>query len=103
MSTSGQRDPTPSERGSRQSTTAEAKDGIKIAKPDLYYGDRDKLEEWLVQMQLYFSFNRDAIRQGKQPLFAMTYMRGRAQRWSAPFLKRYMEDPNDESNASIKL
>ncbi len=48
MSTSGQRDLTPSERGPRQSATAEVKEGIKVAKLDLYYGDRDKLEEWLV-------------------------------------------------------
>ena len=45
MSTLGERNPTLSERGSRQLITAEVKDSIKITKPDLYYSDRDKLEE----------------------------------------------------------
>ena len=45
MSTLGERNPTLSKRGSRQLIIAEAKDSIKITKPDLYYNDWDKLEE----------------------------------------------------------
>ena len=98
MSTSG-RNPTPSEQGQRPPTRNED-DKIRVAKPDMYYGERDKLEKWLLQVQLYFKFN--TVVQVKQPLFAISYLRGRAQEWSAPLLKRYLEDPDDDENEDIK-
>ena len=30
--------------------------GISIAKPDLFYGDHDKVDDWLMQLQVYFTF-----------------------------------------------
>jgi hypothetical protein len=30
--------------------------GIKVATPDLFYGDRTKLEDWLLQFDMYFTF-----------------------------------------------
>ena len=98
MSTSG-RNPTPSEQGQRPPTRNED-DKIRVAKPDMYYGERDKLEKWLLQVQLYFKFN--TVVQVKQPLFAISYLRGRAKEWSAPLLKRYLEDPDDDENEDIK-
>ena len=77
--------------------------GVKIAQPDLYYGDRDKLETWLTQIQLYLAFMGDKIPSNKHPTFAITYLRGRAQKWVEPFLKRYIEEPDDEENTEVKL
>ena len=51
-----------------------------------------------MQLQLYFAFNGAALPGRQQPAFAITYMRGRAQKWVGPFLKRYLEDPDDEDN-----
>lgn len=77
--------------------------GVKIAQPDLYYGDRDKLESWLTQIQLYLAFMGDKIPSNKHPTFAITYLRGRAQKWVEPFLKRYIEEPDDGENTEVKL
>ncbi len=46
MSTSG-RNPTLSEQGQRPPTRNED-DKIRVAKPDIYYRERDKLEKWLL-------------------------------------------------------
>ena len=77
--------------------------GVKIAQPDLYYGERDKLESWLTQVSLYLAFMGDKIIPQRHPTFAITYLRGRAQKWVEPFLKKYMEGPNDNDNADVKL
>ncbi len=101
MSTSGNRDPAPSGSGSRR-PTMDSKDGPKVAKPDFYYGEREKLEDWLMQLQLYFAFNGSALPAGQQPAFAITYMRGRAQKWVHSSLKKYLEDKDNEDNKHIK-
>ena len=76
--------------------------GVKIAQPDLYYGERDKLESWLTQISLYLAFMGDKIPPTKHATFAITYLRGRAQKWVEPFLKKYMEEPDEPENAEIK-
>jgi len=58
----------------------DSKDRLKVAKPDLFYGEREKLEDWLMQLQLYFAFNGQALPTAQQPAFAITYIRGRAQK-----------------------
>ena len=81
-STSG-RGPTPSVLGSgqRRPTIDEGLDkGVKIAQPDLYYGERDKLESWLTQISLYLAFMGDKIPPTKHATFAIAYLRGRAQK-----------------------
>ena len=65
--------------------------GISVAKPDLFYGDRDKVDNWLMQLQVYFTFQRgDLLPTSKQPLFATTYMRGNAQKWIKPYVVKYL-------------
>ena len=103
-STSG-RGPTPSVSGSgqRRLTIDEGLDkGVKITQPDLYYGERDKLESWLTQISLYLVFMGDKIPLTKYTTFAITYLRGRAQKWVEPFLKKYIEEPDEPENAEIK-
>jgi len=56
----------------------DSKDRPKVARPDLFYGEREKLEDWLMQLQLYFAFNGQTLLTAQQPAFAITYMRGRA-------------------------
>ena len=64
----------------------------KVAKPDKYHGDRDGLEDWLLQLDMYYQFNEV----DKKTLFAATYLRGRAQHWFRPLLRAYMDDNKDE-------
>ena len=65
--------------------------GISVAKPDLFYRDCDKVDDWLMQLQVYFTFQRDdLLLTSKQPLFAMTYMRGNVQKWIKPYVVKYL-------------
>ena len=74
----------------------------KVAKPDVYYGQRDKLEDWLIQLELYFSLQGKGLPNNRRVIFAASYMRGQAQKWIKPFLKRYFEEPDGEDNLDIK-
>ena len=42
--------------GSSQDDATLVSTGGKVANPDKYYGDRTKLDEWLLQFDLYFDF-----------------------------------------------
>ena len=65
--------------------------GISVAKPDLFYGDCDKVDDWLMQLQVYFTFQEsNRLPANRQPLFAMTYMRGNAQKWIKPYVIKYL-------------
>lgn len=67
--------PAPSEVGGTRSTST-TRDDSKVAKPDLYYGDRQGLDDWLNQMDLYYIFT--PMEEAKKTIFASTYLRGRA-------------------------
>ena len=65
--------------------------GISVAKPDLFYGDCNKVDDWLMQLQVYFTFQRgDLLPTSKQPLFTTTYMRGNVQKWIKPYVVKYL-------------
>lgn len=68
---------------------------IKVAQPDLY------LTIGSCKSSSMFPFRR-RLPKGKQTIFAITYMRKRAQKWVAPFLHWYLDKPNNEDNADIK-
>jgi hypothetical protein len=82
---------TPSEVGGTRTTTS--RDDSKVAKPDLYYGDRQGLDDWLNQMDLYFIFT--PMEDVKKTIFASTYLRGRAQHWMKPMLQKYLNERED--------
>jgi hypothetical protein len=65
----------------------------KVAKPDLYYGDRQALDDWLTQMDIYFQFT--PVEPNKKTLFATTYLRGRAQHWMKPMLMKFLDGKGD--------
>src|SRR6187551_1040658 len=70
----------------------------KVAKPDLYYGDRDKLEDWLMQVDLYFKFMAESIPEDSKVCFVATFMRGEAQTWIKPYITKYLDDDNEEED-----
>ncbi|GKV53537.1 hypothetical protein SLEP1_g60058 [Rubroshorea leprosula] len=70
---------------------------FKAAKPDNYYGEREKYDDWVNQMNLYFLMN--SVPDDKKTLFATTYLRGRAQHWMKPHLTTYLRGgPNNDPN-----
>jgi hypothetical protein len=47
---------TPSSSASNNNDNAGTARGIKVATPNYFYSDRNKLKEWLLQFDLYFTF-----------------------------------------------
>jgi hypothetical protein len=68
----------------------------KVARPDLYHGDRTKLEEWILQFDLYFKFNGADMDDDDYAAFMASFMRGAAAKWVRPYLLKYMDDKNNE-------
>lgn len=83
---------TPSSAPSNQSH------GLKVAKPDLYHGDRSKLEDWLLQFDLFFTFQGSTIQEDQKTKLAASYMRGQAFRWIKPFIKNKMDETSTEED-----
>jgi len=71
-------------------------------KPDLYHGDRNKLEAWILQVDRYFHLEGDKIDDKDKVVLATTYFRGDAEKWANPIIRRYM-DPSDEDQDNIDL
>ena len=62
--------------------TATMDDNVKVRRPDLYYGNWNQLEDWIMQLEIYFGFN--TIPANRKSLFAVGYPRGKAQQWIKP-------------------
>ena len=60
------------------------------AKPDYFYGDRNKVDDWLNQLRMLFFFKKTPDIQ--RTVLAATYMRGRAQHWLKPELASYLSN-----------
>jgi len=94
----GQRAPTPS-----NSSTASRRpsvggdDKIRINKLDVYHGDRIDLKDWLMQVDIYFTFY--LVLANKKTIFAFTFLRGRAQHWLKPNLRKYLENHDENPRA----
>jgi hypothetical protein len=74
----------------------------RMAKPDLYYGERLKLETWILQFDRYFHMAGDAIESDDYVITATSYMKGDAEKWVAPLTRRYMDpDVDDDENKSL--
>jgi hypothetical protein len=66
-------------------------DQPRAGKPDDYYGDRNKLEDWLLQLQLYFEFTPVE----KKTIFSTTFMKGKALRWMRPKIRSFLSEGED--------
>ena len=100
MSNAGQRTPAPSVSGGTRRQSINEGEAIKAVQPDLYYGERNKLDDWIMQIRTYCLIRK--VPTDQQTLFATTLMRGRAQKWVKPFLKRYFDDPEDNENQDVR-
>jgi hypothetical protein len=89
----------PSEIGMDRGRTGRDDSHLKTAKPDNYYGDRYKLEDWITQMELYFTFQ--PTMDEKKALFAATFFRGRAQAWVKPYLQKYLNPPGGKRDPEV--
>ena len=62
----------------------------KIARPDLYNGERDKLEDWILQFDLFFKFEDKQVDPTDRGCLMASYLRGHAATWIKPYLRKYM-------------
>ena len=85
--------PSATGEGSRPRTIV-ALGETKTGKPDFFYRDRHKTEDWLTQLDLYFVFN--PTKDNYKTLTASTYMRGQAQHWINTYLKLFFNKKKDD-------
>jgi len=71
---------------------------MNVNKPDLYHGDRSKLDDWLIQWDLFFLFQGERVPDEKRVTLVASYMRGPAFKWIKPFLIKYRNDNLDSSD-----
>ena len=69
----------------------------------MYYGDRRKLDEWLLQLDLYFKFQGQMVAAQQRVLFASTFMRGQAQRWIKPHIKKYFSHLASKNDSGYQM
>ncbi|KAI1686157.1 reverse transcriptase [Pyrenophora tritici-repentis] len=70
----------------------------KVARPDLFHGDRHKLEDWILQFDLFFRFEDEKVDPTDRGLLMASYMRGTAATWIKPYLNKYMDDNDDDDD-----
>ena len=76
---------------------------VKTKTPDMYYGDRRKLDEWLLQLDLYFKFQGQMVAAQQRVLFASTFMRGQAQRWIKPHIEKYFSHLASKNDSGYQM
>ena len=58
------------------------------------------MDDWLVQVEVYFAFGH--VPEEQKTLFASTFLRGRAERWFKPTLRKYLNEDEDEDDEDTK-
>lgn len=63
---------------------------LKVATPDKFSGNRRDLETFLLQLEIYFTFNESKFRRdADKTVWTASYLRGEAAGWIQPYLKDY--------------
>ncbi|EDO02460.1 hypothetical protein SS1G_04936 [Sclerotinia sclerotiorum 1980 UF-70] len=63
---------------------------LKVALPDRFTGNRQELETFLLQLEIYFQFNQDKFNHdADKSVWAASYLRGEAVKWIQSYLKDY--------------
>ena len=71
--------------------------GPGVSKPDFYDGSQHKLEEFLIQLRLYFAFNGSYFaKESDKVLYAASYLRARAARGVRPYVKDWLDNEKDK-------
>ena len=71
-------------------------DRIKINKFDIYYKNRNELNDWFTQVDVYFAFNQ--IISNKQILFVFIFFRKKTKRWFKSNLRKNLDDEKNEND-----
>ena len=82
----------------RSTPTSNYRNRTKVAKLDLYYRDRNTLEDQLLQFNLYFKFRVDDIELNNQISLATSYIREDIAKQIRPFLIKYIGDSTKDND-----
>ena len=52
-------------------------------------------------MQLYLYFRFELVREADKVLFTIIFMRGKAQRWVKPSIKKYEDGDDDDGDLAV--
>jgi hypothetical protein len=75
---------------------------LKPHKPDLFYGDRNKLDNWILQFDRLFHIEDDKVEEADKVMLVSTFMKGDAETWVLPILKTYIDDTiTDAGNTAL--
>ena len=70
---------------------------IKVKTPNTYIGEYYKLNNQLIQIDLYFKF-RPSFEDKDKTAFAVLFLRGKATKQIKPALKKYLAKENNEGD-----
>ncbi len=93
-----------SERTTSAGITAfsNSKSAVKISTSNLYYEDRDKLDAFLIQVNIYVRAHKKLSSSSDKILFAFSYFRKDVFKWFKSLIKNHLknksEDREDETN-----
>jgi hypothetical protein len=87
-----------SDIGTSRSTGASIADRskLRVNPPDTYEGNRRNLDNWLLQLDLFFNYQAKDTVTKEKAIVASTYLRGEAFDWIKPFLDIYLEGCPDK-------
>ena len=66
---------------------------VKINKLNVYYKNQNRLDKWLVQVEIYFIFNM--VLPKCKPLFMSIFFIEWAKKWFKPILKKFLNNNNN--------
>ncbi len=79
-----------------------SKSAVKISTSNLYYEDRDKLDAFLIQVNIYVRAHKKLSSSSDKILFAFSYFRKDVFKWFKSLIKNHLknksEDREDETN-----
>ena len=76
------------------------KEAVRVSQPDKFHGDRKNLNAFILQMEIYFSFNDDKFEEdyNSKSLFATSFLRGAALEWIEPFIHDFYEHESTDGS-----
>ena len=81
------------EKSNNDTITSEDIISIKIAKSKIFNEQRTELENWFLQLKLYFVFN--SIKDDKKIFFVISWMKEKVFNWIKFNMKRYLHNDED--------
>ena len=95
MSTASRPVSRPGKNENKPKQADDKRNRLKLNPPEEYFGQRDKLDSWLIQYKLYFAFKGSEVKTTHKIIYAITYFRGQTGNWIKPKVSVYLEDPSD--------